>query len=67
VKIKSRKVGLGILWLRKQQVATIGHQSKKKEQDPQQGHTLLMNFGRVGRDKDNSFIIFKFLVQWTKI
>jgi hypothetical protein len=26
-----------------------------------QGETLLINFGRVGSDKDNSFIIFKSL------
>jgi hypothetical protein len=31
MEIKSRKVGLGITWLGKQQGATFGHQSKKKE------------------------------------
>jgi hypothetical protein len=66
VEIKSRKVELGIPPLGKQQGATFGRLSKKGVR-PQQGDALSINFGRVGRGKDYSFIIFKFLLQWTKI
>jgi hypothetical protein len=63
VEIKSSKGGLGIPWLGNQQGAAFGHQSKKRSKS----HNFLMNFGRVGREKDNCFIIFKFLVECTKI